>query len=93
MGVKEKLNEWHLADYCLQSIQEKGSATFSIVRRDRNPKFPFSGILRDKKGNIFEIADEESGNLFETLIQVHDLVIEEDHTHTELIIRPKSIDE
>ncbi len=93
MGLKEKLNEWHFADYCLRSIKAQGSAVLSIVRRDRHPQFPFAGILRDKKGNIYEITDEESGNLFETLIQGHHLIVEEDHTHTELVIKPKSFNE
>ena len=93
MGVKEKLNEWHLADYCLRSIEGKGRAVLSIVRRDRHPQFSFAGILRDHKGNIYEITDEESGNLFETLIQGHDLIVEEDHTHTELIVRRRSVNE
>lgn len=93
MGIKEKLNEWHLADYCMHSIEDNGKAVFSIVRRDRHPQFPFAGILRDRKGNIYEITNEESGNLFETLINVHDLVVEEDHTHTELIVLRRSVNE
>ena len=63
MGVIEKLNEWHFADYCLRSVQEKGRAVFNIVRRDRHPQFTFTGILRDRKGNIYEITGDESGNL------------------------------
>lgn len=86
MGVKEKLNEWHFANNCLQLIKQDGRAVFSIVRRDRHPEFSFVGILRDKKGNIYQITDEESKDLFDTLIQIHQLTVEEDHTHTELII-------
>lgn len=89
MAVKEKLNEWHFADNCLKEIDEKGHAIFSIVRRDRHPSMTFSGILRDRKGNIYHITDEESAALFEILISIHHLEIEEDHTHTELLIRRK----
>ncbi len=61
---------------------------FNIVRRDRHPQFTFTGILRDRKGNIYEITGDESGNLFDTLIEKHALTVNEDHTHTELIIYP-----
>ena len=90
MGIKEKLNEWHFADNCLKAIKEQGRAVFSIVRRDRHPNFSFVGILRDKKGNIYQINNEESKNLFDILIRIHHLSVEEDHTHTELIITPEA---
>lgn len=93
MGDIEKLNEWHFADYCLRSVQEKGRAVFNIVRRDRHPQFTFTGILRDRKGNIYEITGDESGNLFDTLIEKHALTVNEDHTHTELIIQSEFIKE
>lgn len=90
MGFKEKLNEWHFADNCLKEIEKDGKAVFKIVRRDRHPEYSFVGILRDRWGNVYEITDEESQNLFDRLIQIHHLLIDEDHTHTELVILPES---
>ena len=84
------MNEWHFAKNCLELISEQGRAVFSIVRRDKHPKFAFAGILRDRKGNVYEIGDSESKSLFDTLLVVHELEVEEDHTHTELIITHKS---
>lgn len=70
----------------MKAIRENGKANYSIVRRDRHPDFTFSGILRDRNGNVYEITDQESKDLFDTLIRIHHFKVEEDHTHTELII-------
>ena len=84
--INQNLNEWNFLIEILNQLNHSDEIQFKIINRfDNNPDTIFTGIIKDSKGNKYELSGDESEFMFRQAIVEHSIIVQENFENKVLI--------